>query len=406
MAAHNTPDDMRVTVLSSLPPQKGITPYTVHLLEALATVEGLRAEALGFRSLYPRFAYPGGAPDANAPAAELPVRARRPLAWYSPLSWVRAGAGVRSEVLHVQWWSWVLAPPTAVVMLLARLRGKRVVVTAHNVAPHERGRVKRWLNAAVLRLAHHIIVHAERNRTELIAQGFDAVAISVVPMGAQRMPGIAAGSGRRERARSTLRIERDARVVLLFGNLRPYKGVDVLLRAAALARGRVAGIQVIIAGALWKDCPDPRDLARGLGIDDAVILRTEYVPDDNVPALFDAADVVVFPYVHFDGQSAAAALALSSGRAMIVSDVGGLPELVRDGRAIVPAGDGVALADALAAVLLDDGLRAKLEADAELVRAGLSWSDIGARTADVYRRVLGRTAPPIADEPSRELRAA
>ncbi len=400
------PDDLRVTVLSSLPPQKGITPYTVHLLEALATVEGLRAEALGFRSLYPRFAYPGGAPDANAPVAELPVRARRLLAWYSPLSWARAGAGVRSEILHVQWWSWVLAPPTVVVMLLARLRGKRVIVTAHNVAPHERGRMKRWLNAAVLRLAHHIIVHAERNRAVLIEQGFDAAAISVVPMGAQRMPGHTAGGGRRERARGQLNIDQDARVVLLFGNLRPYKGVDVLLRAAALARERVPAIQVVIAGALWKDCPDPRGLARELGIEDAVILRTEYVPDDEVAALFDAADAVAFPYTHFDGQSAAGALALSAGPAMIVSDVGGLPELVRDGRAIVPAGDPAALADALAAVLLDDGLRAHLEADAELVRAGLSWSDIGARTAEVYRRVLGRTGPPIEDEPPGDLRAA
>lgn len=400
------PDDLRVTVLSSLPPQKGITPYTVHLLEALAAVDGLRAEALGFRSLYPRFAYPGGAPDADAPAAELPVRSRRPLAWYSPLSWIRAGAGVRTDVLHVQWWSWVLAPPTAVVMLLARLRGKRVIVTAHNVAPHERGRVKRWLNGAVLRLAHHIIVHAERNRAALIEQGFDAAAISVVPMGAQRMPGMVTAGERRARARRQLGIESDARVVLLFGNLRPYKGVDVLLRAASLARGRVPGIRVLIAGALWKDCPDPRDLASELGLEDTVMLRTGYVPDEDVAALFDAADVVAFPYTHFDGQSAAGALALSAGRAMIVSDVGGLPELVRDGRAIVPAGEPAALADALTAVLLDDGLRAKLEADAEAVRAGLSWSDIGARTAEVYRRVLGRTAPVAADDPAGGQRAA
>jgi hypothetical protein len=132
-----------------------------------------------------------------------------------------APASVCGAILHVQWWSWVLAPPV-VVILLARLRGKRVVVGAHNVAPHGQARVKRWLNAAVLRLAHHIIVHAERSRAALIEQGSMQRRSASCRWG--RILGHAAGGERQEQARSQLNIEPEAHVVLLFGNLRPYKG--------------------------------------------------------------------------------------------------------------------------------------------------------------------------------------
>ena len=91
---------MRVTVLSSLPPQKGITPYTMHLLEALDERRGVNVEALGFRSLYPGRTYPGGNPEAEATRTLPAIRVRRPLRWYDPFSWIIAGVTLRGEILH------------------------------------------------------------------------------------------------------------------------------------------------------------------------------------------------------------------------------------------------------------------------------------------------------------------
>jgi glycosyltransferase involved in cell wall biosynthesis len=254
------------------------------------------------------------------------------------------------------------------------------------------------LTLAVLRLAHRIVVHSARNRDALAAQGFDAARISVVPMGLHTV-GDARAS--REDARRQLDVPADARVVLLFGNLRPYKGVDVLLDAASRMRAAVPRLLVVVAGELWADCPDPRVRIAALGLGDVVRLRPGFVPDDEAGLLFAAADVVVLPYTHFDGQSASATLALSAGRALVVSDTGGLPELVRDARAVVPPGDARWLAAALTAVLNDDGLRARLEGDAEAVAATLGWMGVAEATAAVYRDALGGRPAAGVHQPGR-----
>ncbi len=381
---------MKVTVLSSLPPQRGITPYTLHLLQALVDHGSADIDVLGFSSLYPQKLYPGGAPDRRE-QGNTPVPARRLLSWWNPISWVRGGMAVRGDILHVQWWSWFLAAPYCTVMSIAQLRGKRVVLTAHNTAPHERSLWKRALNDLVIRRADQIIVHAERNRVALTARGHEGERISVVPHGIlgiaheERVPS-------REEARTMLGIEPRACVVLLFGNLRPYKGVRVLVEAAARMREQVPNLRVVIAGERWNDCSDPASDAAAAGVADISDLRMGYVPGHDVPALFAAADAVALPYTHFDGQSGAGTLALSAGRALVVSDVGGLRELTRDARAIVPPGDADALARALTAVLTDRGFREKLERDAQIVAEELSWTSIAHRTVGVYERVLGRSA--------------
>ncbi|MCH7811017.1 MAG: glycosyltransferase family 4 protein [Chloroflexi bacterium] len=111
-------------------------------------------------------------------------------------------------------------------------------------------------------------------------------------------------------------------------------------------------------------------------------------PKESVDTLFRAADLAVFPYTHFDAQSAAGTLALSFGVPMVVSDVGGLPDLVDDRRAVVPANDERALAEALVEILRDDSLRAKLAADGERRAGELGWDVIARKTADVYRSLI------------------
>ncbi len=385
---------MKVTVLSSLPPQRAITPYTMHLLGALADRADVDVEALGFSSLYPRFAYPGGAPEAGGDAW-TPVPAKRTLTWYNPLSWIWAGLTVGGEVVHAQWWSWFLAPAYVVVLTLARLRGKRIVITVHNVRPHETARWKRWLNQVVIGRAHRIIVHSERNVGELADAGVDPGSISVIAMGVAVRP--ESGGITRADARRDLGLPPDAGVALFFGNIRPYKGVDVLLEATALARASIPDLRVIIAGELWDGCTDPRERVRSLGIESQVLTRIGYAPDAEAARMFAAADVVVLPYVNFAAQSAVGAMTLSYARPLLVSDVGGLPDLVRDERVVVPPGDPHALAGALVRVLTDDALRAKLEADARLVRAELGWGRIAEATAEIYASLAG-SAPPVATQ--------
>jgi glycosyltransferase involved in cell wall biosynthesis len=375
---------MDVTLISSLPPHKGITPYTLQLIEALSSHPDITVDAIGFRSMYPRMMYPGGEPEHVDLAALDESPGRRVMSWWDPTSWVRAGMSAKGDIVHAQWWSWFLAPSYITALGAAKRRGQPIVMTVHNTQPHELSGWKQRLNTAVIQMADHLIVHTERNRDTLAEMGISRSKISVIPLGVQAEP--IAGEDRAT-ARRALGIDEDARMVFLPGNIRRYKGTRVLAEAIGMLRGDVPKLRAVIAGELWKGSADPTDEVKALGVADLFDIRLGYVPDTQFRQLFDAADVVVLPYTHFDAQSAAATHALTAERALVVSDVGGLPDLVRDARAVVRGGDPSALAASLGAVLLDADLRRKLEGDTATVREAMSWSGVVEQTLAVYRQL-------------------
>ena len=377
-------------MLGALPPWRGVAPYTHHLLEGLQEVEGLQIEFIDFVSLYPPRLYPGGEPlDRHGTRPSYRgVSLRRLLAWYNPLSWLWAGLTLRGRVLHAQWWSYVLTPVYLVVLGLARLRSRRVVLTLHNVLPHEGARWHRWLYQSVFRLAHHFIVHSERNAEVLERMYPGSIGrVTVVPMGLHTMD--ASRELSRGEAHQRLELPEERPVILAFGNIRPYKGLDVLLRAFRRVLDGGQEATLLVAGEPWGGFDRYQRLIDELGLDGHVCTRLGFAPNERVAACFAAADLAVFPYTHFDAQSAAATLALSFGVPMLVSDVGGLPDLVDDARAVAPANDQEALARAIGAILGDGALRAKLAADSRRRAAELDWGAIARRTADVYRAVVG-----------------
>jgi glycosyltransferase involved in cell wall biosynthesis len=378
-----------VSLIGTLPPVRGVSPYTQHLLAALSTA-GASVDFIGFRSIYPRWAFPGGEThERGAVSPAMPgVRMRHNLRWYNPLGWVIAGLTLRGEVVHAQWWSYALAPVYVVVLGLARLRGKRVLLTVHNVSPHEGGLVRRFLNRAVFRLGHHYVVHSTQNRDELTrisARSEDR--IDVLPHGTLGVP--RAGLSREEaRARLGLPDTPGARVLLAFGHIRPYKGVDVLLRAFADVAREDPDVTLVIAGNPWGSFDRYARLIEELGLGGRVRTYLDFIATDNVEAFFEAADVVVLPYTDFQSQSGVGALALHFGRPLVVTNVGGLAELVRDPACIVPPRHTAALASALARMLADHDLRARCASDSLALADAYSWDAIASDTIALYRWLL------------------
>lgn len=392
--------DISVSVIGSLPPVKGISAYTAQLVAALAEARSAEVDVIGFSSIYPRFAYPGGEP--NEAAAQTPafdgVCVRNMLSWYNPISWLRGGFAIKADVVHAQWWSYALAPVYVTVLGLARLRGKRVVLTVHNVEPHEGGIMKRALNRAVFRFGQAFIVHSEQNRQTLQRMlGGDASRISVLPHGVLDTPRTGMS---RAAARMRLGVPGDAKMLLYFGHIRPYKGVDVLLRAFADVVRAEPAAMLVIAGKPWGDWTRYGRLIDELGIAGSVRLHLDFVPTPEIESYFVATDAVVLPYTHFDAQTGVGTRALPFGRPLIVSDTGGLPELVIDRAMVVPPGDPAALARVIARVLGDAALRERLSADSLVVAKTLGWARIAAQTIAVYNALLGRepTTAQAADQ--------
>ncbi len=284
----------------------------------------------------------------------------------------------RCRVLHFHWperhfrsGSLLSAIDFALRLLAARLLGYRIVWTVHNAAPHEGATVGDRLVRATLRRLATLVVHCEAGRAALGRAGHRALAI---PHGSYvgRYPNEIGAAA----ARARLGIAPEARVLLAFGQVRPYKGIGPLLRAfAALAapeaRLVVAGAPVAGARQTLAGISDPR-----------VRLALGHVPDAEVQVYMNAADLVVLPY-RAVLTSGAAMLALSFGRGVVAPRLGCLADLERAGTAILydpRAPDG--LERALARALEVDP--ARLGQAARRLVAGLSWDAIARRHLAAY----------------------
>ncbi len=290
-----------------------------------------------WRAQYPARLYPGQQTVDEAEGEPFPATRRR-LAWYRPDGWLAAGRRLRHGDLVVFALITPIQVPAYLAMLaaLGRRRRGRVVVICHNVLPHERRPGDVPLVRALLRRADAALVHSPA-QAGLARSLAPRTPVTVAPL-PPHLP-IVPPSASRNRAASAGGVR-----LLFFGIVRPYKGLDVLLRALAEAPAEVT---LTVAGEFWGGTGGTEKLIAELGIGDRVTLRPGYVPASGIPGLFAAADVLVLPYREATA-SQNALLAFAHGVPVITTTAGSLAEQVHDGT------DGLAVAPGS----VDDLLRA------------------------------------------------
>jgi alpha-maltose-1-phosphate synthase len=306
---------------------------------------------------------------ATTPAAKrcaMPGRVRSPRGLAAALRARREMRRFAADVVHLQ--ASIGNDPRLV--FASRARPRRFALTIHDPVRHPGEAVSRsaaFGNRVLVRAAGLIFVHAEALREELAAAARPRAPIVVVPHGVD--PGI-----------SEPLPERPA--ILFFGRLGHYKGVDVLLDSMHEVWRQIPEARLTIAGA--GDLPSHSVLG-----DERVSVRTEHVPDDEVPALFAAATCVALPYRQAS-QSGVGSLAKRHGRPLVVSALGGLPELVADGSGLaVPAEDPAALAAALVSVLGDRSLAERMaQAGSRSAEHGSDWETVAAAILEAYETHL------------------
>lgn len=379
----------RVAILGSFPPIRGLSSYCFQL--ALAMAELGQVEFISFKKIYPPFIYPGGGlkDDHTFPATgHSNLSVRRRLTWYNPMTWFVEGFFTRAELLHAQCWSLPLLLVYAVVCSGFKLRGKPVVFTVHNVLPHERSYLHVYASRMLFRLGDHYIVHSESNRAQLIRfYGISPQQVSLIPHGPLDFH--VRDEMDRQASRKELGFHPDDRVILLFGAIRPYKGIDTALRAFAKVLKEIPQARLLIAGKLWEGWEVYARIIDELGVGRRVKTNLTYIPSAEVYKFFVTSDLVVLPYHHFESQSGVGAIAVSFHKPMIVTKVGGLPELVEDSRLVVPPMDPNALAQAIIKCMKNDARLEAMSAGAEALAARLAWPAIAKKTWEVYQTVLG-----------------
>lgn len=306
---------MRIAIVGPAHPYKGgIAQHTTELAHRLSAA-GHEVELISWNRQYPFF-YPGKQFVTDG-KPELPRHAgtKRVLSWRNPVGWARWGRYLRSfDRLIFVWWVPTFQGPPYLSMLRA-LGRKRPPVTlvCHNVLPHENKPGDRQLTRAVLRRCERVIVHSEA-QAKLVHKlsGRPAVTLTL-PLALHEPRKLPARRG-------------TSKQLLFFGFVRPYKGLDVLLKALA----RVPDVRLTIAGEFWGDANTYTELIKKLKISSRVTVHNEYVADDKLNDLIAAADAVVLPYKSGTG-STNASRAFTYDTPVIATKTGSIGAQVRDG---------------------------------------------------------------------------
>ncbi len=328
--------------------------------------------------------------------------------YFLSLKWLLQ-QGRRYDLLHIHWVEHLFMVPqpwqrrkgfvsVSLALLLARLLGIKLVYTVHNLNHHE-GRypiLNHWANRLIFRVAHAVHVHDPSVAEEIRRLYRRADNVFVIPHGSYR--GAYPDEVNREQARAILRehkripIPDDAFLFLFLGQVRPYKGIDLLVQAfrdldAPRARLLIVGKSEALAYAQRV-----KEMVRG---DERIITHMTYVADEELQFFLRAADVCVFPYRHIT-TSGAALLAFTFEKPIIAPAMGPFVELAAEGRGLLyPPGDVEGLRVALARAL-DGALEDASPAVHEYAETH-NWPTLAREHVRVYERLLHRallSAPP------------
>ncbi len=299
-----------------------------------------------------------------------------------------------SRLFHIQSINRFVFFDRTFLMMFYKMFRKKIVFTAHNIDREERDGRNIWGNRFSLnflyKIVDRLIVHTDKMKLQLMEK-FDVPEgkIAVIPHGI--MDVVPKSSMSAAEARGKLNLAPNDKVILFFGKIAPYKGLEYLISALPKLVDKYDDLRVVIAGNI-KDCreywEDMQRMIRDNGLDRNMIYRIEFIPDEEIEIYFKSADVLIIPYKHIF-QSGVIFLAYNFGLPVIATDVGSLREDIIEGTTgFVSQRDSVDdLAEKIERYFQSD-LYGNLEENrseiARIANERYSWGKIGDRTYSVY----------------------
>ena len=284
-----------------------------------------------FSLQYPGFLFPGTTQYSDEPAP-TDIKIVSLVNSVNPFNWIKTGNRLRKEkpdLIVVRYWLPFMGPALGTILRrVKRNKHTRIVCIADNIIPHEHRAGDKAFTKYFLKSCDAFITMSEKVLSDL--KQFE----KTKPIQLVRHP-LYDTFGEiisKEEAREKLKVNRSDSVILFFGFIRKYKGLDLLLEAMNDDRIKQSGIKLLVAGEFYEDAKQYQELIDRLGIRNQLILKTDFIQDSEVKYYLCAADAVVQPYRNAT-QSGVTPLAYYFEKPMIVTNVGGLPALVPDGKA-------------------------------------------------------------------------
>jgi D-inositol-3-phosphate glycosyltransferase len=376
-------------------------PYVLGLVEALTEanlfVDVIGSDELRLNELLsnPQVNFLNLRRDQSS-SASFTKKVARVIAYYWRLLCYAATA--KPGIFHILWNNKFEHFDRTLLCLYYKALGKRLVLTAHNVNMGKRDGTDTWLNRLSLKVQYHLVdrifVHTDRMKTQLVNDFRVAkMKVVVIPFGLNNTSPTTSLSASEAKAR--LGVRTGSKVILCFGQIAPYKGLEYLVRAFSDLAKKDDRYRLVIAGkpkwneTYWRQI---RQLIDDTGIGHLTIQKIGHVPDEETEIYFKAADVLVLPYVEIF-QSGVISLAYSFGLPVLASDVGSLKDSIIDGRTgyVFRSKDCADLAKKIEHYFQSE-IFLKLETARSEIKAHAtkqySWQNVAAITTDVYSTLL------------------
>ena len=376
---------MKLTILGPAHPYRGGLASIMHTMARVYQRGGDEVDLCTFTVQYPSLLFPGKRQTVDTPAPS-DLRIRREVNTCNPLNWWRVGRMLckeRPDVILLKYWTPFMAPCFGTIARLARRNGHtKVLCQIDNVEPHEHHLIDKPFNRYFLRSVDGFVYMSDEVGRQLRRYTDAPARFSPHP----RFENFGEPIERTEACRA-LQVDEACRYALFFGLIRDYKGLDWLLEAwAGMKRaGKTQGRKLLVAGEFYTSREPYMRLIEQHGLQQEVVLHDRFIPDAEVKNYFSAADFVVLPY-RSATQSGVTQIAYQFSLPMIVTDVGGLRELVPDGKVgYVCQPNPEAIAEAMARIWHQETLL-KMHEACLVERNRFSWEEMCAQIMEVYEQ--------------------
>ncbi len=334
---------------------------------------------------YPSFLFPGKTQfNEKSPPENLKIK--RTINSINPFSWLKVGFRIRREkpdLVIIRYWLPFLAPCLGTIASLIRKNKHTVIIClADNIVPHEHRPGDRQLTNYFIQRIDGLIAMSKSVLTDGVSFRKN------LPTGYCPHP-IFDNYGEKlsfQEAKQKLKLEPETRYLLFFGFIRDYKGLDLLINAFADERLRKFPVKLLVAGEYYSNPESYLKLIAEKKLEEFIELRTDFIPDDEVRLYFSAVDMVVQPYKSAT-QSGVTQIGYHFNKPMLVTNVGGLSEIIPDGKigyVVEPASQKIA--DALVDFYENERM-AEFEANMSEEKKKFSWANMASLFLNVYSKI-------------------
>lgn len=317
---------MRLSLISVGPPYRGgISDLSALIYEELS--KDHQVQFINYRRQYPALLFPGKTEyKIGEKAADFP--SKRIIDSINPLTWIRAAKEVQkfgSDWAIFRYWNPFFAPLIAYISGKLRKRGIKIAILVDNLVPHEESFIDSWMARRILARADHVVTMSKSVTVDVEAHNENVRTSTLF----HPLYEIYRSTHSKFEARTKLGLP-DHPVLLYFGLIRPYKGLDIMIKALGSIKNSFDEYTALILGEAYEDSQKYEDLIQSEGISSNTIFKNQFISDSDLPLYFAAADVLVLPY-RTATQSGIVGIALQMDRPVIATKVGGLGEYIKEG---------------------------------------------------------------------------